>query len=166
MSGVVIDPRGDLITDILDRLPASSADRIVIIDPGQENPACFDPLDDPQLAVDNLVGIFAKIFQGRWGRCMDDTMRVACLTLMRHAKPTLSLVPSLLQDRRLRGRFTYGLDDPDGLGGFWLCYDGINEQFRSTVITPVLARLRRFPLHDFLRNLHDFLRKSISITMH
>ncbi|MFI2664119.1 type IV secretory system conjugative DNA transfer family protein [Micromonospora carbonacea] len=152
---VVIDPRGDLITDILDRLPASYAKKIVIIDPDQENPGCFNPLDDqgdPHLAVDNLVGIFAKIFAGQWGPRMDDTMRVACLTLMRHAKPTLSLVPSLLQDREFRGRFTHGLDDPDGLGGFWLWYDGINDQFRGQVIAPVLARLRAFLLRDFVKS--------------
>ncbi|MEU5943774.1 DUF87 domain-containing protein [Micromonospora sp. NPDC047548] len=152
---VVIDPRGDLITDILDRLPVSYAKKIVIIDPDQENPGCFNPLDDggdPHLAVDNLVGIFAKIFQGQWGPRMDDTMRVACLTLMRHAKPTLSLVPSLLQDRDFRARFTHGLDDPDGLGGFWLWYDGINEQFRGQVIAPVLARLRAFLLRDFVKS--------------
>ncbi|WP_328383595.1 type IV secretion system DNA-binding domain-containing protein [Micromonospora zamorensis] len=152
---VVIDPRGDLITDILDRLPASYAKKVVLIDPDQENPGCFNPLDDggdPHLAVDNLVGIFAKIFQGQWGPRMDDTMRVACLTLMRHAKPTLSLVPSLLQDRDFRARFTHGLDDPDGLGGFWLWYDGINEQFRGQVIAPVLARLRAFLLRDFVKS--------------
>ncbi|MEU8236427.1 type IV secretion system DNA-binding domain-containing protein [Actinoplanes sp. NPDC048967] len=152
---VVIDPRGDLVNDILDRLPASYADKIVIIDPDQENPGCFNPLDDqgdPHLAVDNLVGIFAKIFQGQWGPRMDDTMRVACLTLMRHAKPTLSLVPSLLQDRQFRGRFTHGLDDPDGLGGFWMWYDGINEAFRGQVIAPVLARLRAFLLRDFVKS--------------
>ncbi|WP_157527889.1 type IV secretory system conjugative DNA transfer family protein, partial [Micromonospora rosaria] len=152
---VVVDPRGDLVTDVLDRLPASQAGRVVIIDPDQENPACFNPLDDqgdPHLAVDNLVGIFAKIFHGQWGPRMDDTMRVACLTLMRHAKPTLSLVPSLLQDREFRGRFTHGLDDPDGLGGFWLWYDGINEQFRGQVIAPVLARLRAFLLRDFVKS--------------
>ena len=152
---VVIDPRGDLVTDILDRLPASYADRIVIIDPDQENPGCFNPLDDqgdPHLAVDNLVGIFAKIFAGQWGPRMDDTMRVACLTLMRHAKPTLSLVPSLLQDKQFRARFTQGLDDPDGLGGFWMWYDGINEAFRGQVIAPVLARLRAFLLRDFVKS--------------
>ncbi|MFY1703041.1 type IV secretory system conjugative DNA transfer family protein [Micromonospora sp. WMMA1923] len=152
---VVIDPRGDLITDVLDRLPVSYAKKIVLIDPDQENPACFNPLDDggdAHLAVDNLVGIFAKIFAGQWGPRMDDTMRVACLTLMRHAKPTLSLVPSLLQDREFRGRFTHGLDDPDGLGGFWVWYDGINEQFRGQVIAPVLARLRAFLLRDFVKS--------------
>jgi hypothetical protein len=152
---VVIDPRGDLVTDILDRLPADKADRIVIIDPDQTNPGCFNPLDDeddPHLAVDNLVGIFAKIFQRHWGPRIDDTLRVACLTLMRHAKPTLSMVPPLLNDRAFRARFTQGLDDPDGLGGFWVWYDNINEMLRGQVIGPVLARLRAFLLRDFVKS--------------
>lgn len=163
---VVIDPRGDLITDILDRLPASYAHKIVIIDPDQENPGCFNPLDDrgdPHLAVDNLVGIFARIFQGQWGPRMDDTMRVACLTLMRHAKPTLSLVPSLLQDKDFRARFTHGLDDPDGLGGFWVWYDSINETFRGQVIAPVLARLRTFLLRDFVKSVIGNARSSFDM---
>jgi hypothetical protein len=151
---VVIDPRGDLVTDILDRLPASYAGRIVIIDPGQTNPGCFNPLEDfgdPHLAVDNLVGIFAKIFGRHWGPRIDDTLRVACLTLMRHAKPTLSQIPPLLNDRAFRARFTHGLDDPDGLGGFWVWYDNINDALRGQVIGPVLARLRAFLLRDFVK---------------
>jgi hypothetical protein len=152
---VVIDPRGDLITDILDRLPASHASRIVLIDPDQPNPGYFNPLEDtndPHLAVDNLVGIFAKIFQRQWGPRMDDTLRVACLTLMQRAKSTLSMVPPLLSDRTFRGRFTVSLDDPDGLAGFWTWYDSVNENFRGQVIAPVLARLRQFLLRDFVKS--------------
>jgi len=152
---VVIDPRGDLVTDVLDRLPASLAKRIVLIDPDQQNPGHFNPLEethDPHLAVDNLVGIFAKIFARSWGPRMDDTLRVACLTLMRHAGSTLGLVPPLLSDRTFRGRYTVGLDDPDGLAGFWTWYDSINENFRGQVIAPVLARLRQFLLRDFVKS--------------
>lgn len=152
---VVIDPRGDLITDILDRLSPDKADRIVIIDPDQTNPGCFNPLEangDAHLAVDNLVGIFAKIFQRHWGPRIDDTLRVACLTLMRQDQPTLSLIPPLLNDRKFRARFTHGLDDPDGLGGFWVWYDNINDALRGQVIGPVLARLRAFLLRDFVKS--------------
>ncbi|MEV7628823.1 type IV secretion system DNA-binding domain-containing protein [Actinoplanes sp. NPDC089786] len=152
---VVIDPRGDLVKDILDRLPADYADRIAIIDPEQDNPACFNPLDDggdPHLAVDNLVGVFSKIFQRHWGPRIDDTLRVSCLTLMRHAHPTLSLVSSLLSDRQFRGRFTHDLSDPEGLGGFWVWYDSMNEGQRAQVIGPVLARLRAFLLRDFVKD--------------
>jgi len=152
---VVIDPRGDLITDILDRLSPDKAARIVIIDPDQTNPGCFNPLEDngdAHLAVDNLVGIFAKIFQRHWGPRIDDTLRVACLTLMRQDQPTLSLIPPLLNDRKFRARFTHGLDDPDGLGGFWVWYDNINDALRGQVIGPVLARLRAFLLRDFVKS--------------
>jgi hypothetical protein len=152
---VVIDPRGDLVLDILDRLPADAADRTAIIDPEQTNPACFNPLDgggDAHLAVDNLVGVFSKIFQRHWGPRIDDTLRVSCLTLMRHAQPTLSLVPPLLNDRQFRGRFTHDLTDPEGLGGFWAWYDAMNEGMRAQVIGPVLARLRAFLLRDFVKN--------------
>ncbi|MCP2323394.1 energy-coupling factor transporter ATP-binding protein EcfA2 [Hamadaea flava] len=152
---VVIDPRGDLVTDILNRLPATMADRIVIIDPDQPHSAHFNPLedsDDPNLTVDNVVGIFAKIFQRHWGPRMDDCFRVALLTLMRHARPTLSLVPPLLSDRQFRARFVHDLADPEGLGGFWQWYDSMNEGTRAQVIGPVLARLRHFLLRDFVKN--------------
>jgi hypothetical protein len=42
---VVIDPRGDLVNDLLDRIPADHADRLVLIDPAQTNPASFNPLE-------------------------------------------------------------------------------------------------------------------------
>jgi hypothetical protein len=42
---------------------------------------------------------------------------------MRHAKPTLSLIPPLLNDRTFRARFTHGLSDPEGLAGYWNWYD-------------------------------------------
>ncbi|MFC7762721.1 helicase HerA domain-containing protein [Catellatospora bangladeshensis] len=48
---VVIDPRGDLITDILDRLPASLAKKIVLIDPDQPNPGHFNPSKTPTIRI-------------------------------------------------------------------------------------------------------------------
>lgn len=150
---VVIDPRGDLIEDILDRIPATMADRIVLIDPKQDNPASFNPLEgaDPHLAVDNLVGVFTKIFARAWGPRMEDTLRVACLTLMQHANPTLSAVSSLLYDKQFRAQFTAELDDPEGLHGYWQWYDSMGEAMRAQVIGPVLARLRHLLLRDFVK---------------
>ncbi|WP_229070809.1 TraM recognition domain-containing protein [Actinoplanes sp. DH11] len=163
---VVIDPRGDLVLDILDRLPAAAADRVAIIDPDQPHPACFNPLagaGDPHLAVDNLVGVFSKIFQRHWGPRIDDTLRVSCLTLMRHPNPTLSLVPPLLNDRQFRARFTHDLADPEGLGGFWTWYDAMNEGLRAQVIGPVLARLRAFLLRDFVKDVIGTAHTSFSM---
>ncbi|MCW3818601.1 type IV secretion system DNA-binding domain-containing protein [Micromonospora sp. DR5-3] len=150
---VVIDPHGDLVLDILDRLPENVADRLVIFDPDQPNPPTINPLsgDDPDLVVDNLVSIFGNIFAKAWGPRMDDVMRVACLTLLRHANVTLQHIPPLLNSAQFRSAMTVDLDDPAGLSGFWQWYDDLNPALRSQVIGPVLARLRAFLLRDFVK---------------
>ena len=150
---VVIDPKGDLALDILDRLPASVADRLVLIDPDQERGATLNPLSglDDDLVVDNIVSIFSKIFQRHWGPRIDDVLRVACLTLMRKANATLTLVPPLLNDKQFRAAFTVDLDDPEGLKGFWEWYEATPPPLRAQIIGPVLARLRAFLLRDFVR---------------
>jgi hypothetical protein len=151
---VVIDPKGDLALDILDRLPASVADRLVLIDPDQERGATLNPLSglDDDLVVDNIVSIFSKIFQRHWGPRIDDVLRVACLTLMRKANATLTLVPPLLNDKQFRAAFTVDLDDPEGLKGFWEWYESTPPPLRAQIIGPVLARLRAFLLRDFVRD--------------
>ncbi|WP_245714632.1 ATP-binding protein [Micromonospora inyonensis] len=162
---VVIDPHGDLVLDILDRLPATVADRVVIFDPDQPNPPTLNPLegDDPDLVVDNLVSIFGTIFAKAWGPRMDDVMRVACLTLLRHHNVTLQHIPPLLNSSQFRSAMTVDLDDPAGLSGFWQWYDGLNDSLRSQVIGPVLARLRAFLLRDFVKRTMRYPKSSFDI---
>jgi hypothetical protein len=150
---IVIDPKGDLILDLLDRIPASYGRRLVIIDPDQPAGTTLNPLqgDDPDLVVDNVVSIFGKIFAKHWGPRMDDVLRVACLTLLRKANATLTLIPSLLQDRQFRHAFTRDLDDPEGLRGFWEWYETAPLPLRSQVIAPLLSRLRTVLLREFPR---------------
>jgi hypothetical protein len=162
---VVIDPHGDLVLDILDRLPASVADRVVLFDPDQDNPPTINPLegDDPDLVVDNIVSIFGNIFAKAWGPRMDDVTRVACLTLLRHANVTLQHIPPLLNSAQFRSAMTVGLDDPAGLSGFWQWYDSLNPALRSQVIGPVLARLRSFLLRDFVKRTMRYPRSSFDL---
>jgi hypothetical protein len=162
---VVIDPHGDMVLDILDRLPTSVADRVVVFDPDQPNPPTLNPLsgDDPDLVVDNLVSIFGNIFAKAWGPRMDDVMRVACLTLLRHANVTLQHIPPLLNSAQFRSAMTVGLDDPAGLSGFWQWYDELNPALRSQVIGPVLARLRAFLLRDFVKRTMRYPKSSFDM---
>ena len=150
---VVIDPHGDLVLDVLDRLPATVGDRLVLFDPDQPHPPVLNPLDgdDHQLLVDNIVAIMSSIFVKAWGPRMDDVMRVACLTLLRHANVTLQHIPPLLNSPQFRAAMTADLDDPEGLSGFWQWYDDMTPALRSQVIGPVLARLRSFLLRDFVK---------------
>ncbi|MDG4795059.1 DUF87 domain-containing protein [Micromonospora sp. WMMD1082] len=162
---IVLDPHGDLVLDVLDRLPASVADRVVLFDPAQPNPPALNPLegDDPDLVVDNLVSIFGSIFSKAWGPRMDDVMRVSCLTLLRHANVTLQHIPPLLNSAQFRSAMTVDLDDPDGLHGFWQWFDELSPALRSQIIGPVLARLRAFLLRDFVRRTMRFPKSSFDM---
>jgi hypothetical protein len=150
---VVLDPHGDLILDVLDRIPTRVADRLVLFDPDQADPPTLNPLEgeDHDLVVDNLVAIFGAIFSKAWGPRMDDVMRVSCLTLLRHPNVTLQHIPPLLNSAQFRSAMVVDLDDPDGLAGFWQWYDTMSDGVRAQVIGPVLARLRAFLLRDFVK---------------
>jgi len=157
---VVIDPKGDLITDLCDRLPEGAEARTVLVDP--EDPDAAPVLNvlsgpDPDLAVDNLVGIFRSIFSAFWGPRTDDVLRSACLTLLRHSAATgtstsLADVPRLLSDDEFRKpRIAVVSADTVGLGGFWTSYEQTSEASRAQVIGPVMNKLRAFLLRDFVR---------------
>jgi len=163
---VVIDPKGDLALDVLHRLPAAALDRLVLMDPDQPvGGARLNPLlgSDDDLVVDNIVSIFGKIFARHWGPRIDDVLRVACLTLLRHPDPTLINVPPLLTKKAFRAPLVVGLDDPEGLGGFWEWYDSSPPALRAQVIGPVLARLRAFLLRDFVRTTLGTTRSSFDM---
>lgn len=133
---VVIDPMGDLVTNVIDRLPRGALERpVVLFDPCDESAPVprVNMLDgaEPYLATDHLVGIFSKIYSGFWGPRTDDLLRAACLTLMQADRartdlpfPTLAEVPELLTDARIRRRYTDALryDRHRVLLNFWAGY--------------------------------------------
>lgn len=41
---VVIDPKSDLVTDLLERIPAECMDDVVVLDPTDPSPAGLNPL--------------------------------------------------------------------------------------------------------------------------
>ncbi|WP_267244533.1 helicase HerA domain-containing protein [Streptomyces sp. PR69] len=155
---IVIDPKGDLVTDLLDRLPDTCADRLVLIDPDDPHtPPCLNVLDgaDIDVVVDNITGIFRRIFTAFWGPRTDDLMRAACLTLLKHRERTHQLVtladvPRLLGESAYRLRIIPALKDPV-LKGFWAWYESMSEPSRAAVVGPVMNKLRAFLLRDFAR---------------
>ncbi|MCQ4081840.1 type IV secretion system DNA-binding domain-containing protein [Streptomyces sp. RB6PN25] len=155
---IVIDPKGDLVNDLLDRLPDSCADRLVLIDPDdRHSPPCLNVLDgtDNDVVVDNITGIFRRIFTAFWGPRTDDLMRAACLTLLKHRDRTgqlvtLADVPRLLGESAYRLRIVPALKDPV-LRGFWSWYEQLSDPSRAAAVGPVMNKLRAFLLRDFAR---------------
>jgi hypothetical protein len=141
---VVVDPKGDLVDDILDRLPEDAAGRVVVLDPDDDKaPPAMNVLDaaDPHLAVDHLVGIFHRLFEAYWGPRTDDVLRVAALTALRQPGATLADIPRLLTEPAFRAGLTRHLEDPT-LKGFWDAYEKMSPGAQSQMVGPVMNKLR------------------------
>jgi len=155
----VLDPKGDLISDLLERIPSHHRDRVVLIDPSQrEQPVglnvltCPDP-NQREVVCDGIVTIFKKTYERFWGPRTDDVLRAALLTLRRDPKTTLCEVPLLLLNRTARTQLTAELDDPAGLKLFWAEYEQMAPGQQLQVVGPVLNKLRSFLLRPTLRNI-------------
>jgi hypothetical protein len=159
---VFIDPKGDAVRDLLARLPAATAGRVVLLDPADPAPPpCLNVLQgdgtgtDHDVITDNVTGIFRRIFAAFWGPRTDDIFRAACLTLLQSVPPgsgqvTLADIPALLTDEARRRRVTAGVRDPV-LAGFWDWYEQLSDASRAHAVGPLMNKLRAFLLRPFAR---------------
>ena len=165
---VVLDPKGDLVTDVLARLPEDAGDRLVLLDPAEsEAPPSLNVLDvagrDPELVVDQVVGVFHRLYAAWWGPRTEDVLRSAALTLTRRGGTTLAHVPLLFTSPAYRKKMTAGLSDPAGLGGFWSWYEGLSDAAQSQVVGPVMNKLRAVLTRRFALDLLGSAESSFSL---
>ncbi|MDP9340537.1 MAG: type IV secretory system conjugative DNA transfer family protein [Actinomycetota bacterium] len=154
---IVVDPKGDLIADILRRLPAHRVGDVVVLDPlDEERPVGLNVLagaeDGPELVVERLVATFHQLWRDSWGPRTDDILRAGLTTLLHEPSMTLAELPLLLTDPHFRARLVGRLDDPVALEPFWGWYEGLSDAERAAAIGPVMNKLRAFLLRRRVRN--------------
>ncbi|MFA5163337.1 MAG: type IV secretory system conjugative DNA transfer family protein [Patescibacteria group bacterium] len=110
----VMDPNGDLISDILDRMPIERAEDVIIFSPGDtERPLALNLLEfDPKypeqktFVINELIGIFDKLYdlKSTGGPMFEQYMRNALLLIMSDPESgsTLMEVPKVLADENFR----------------------------------------------------------------
>jgi hypothetical protein len=153
---VVIDPKGDLVDWILQRLERAPTPLVVIDPERSQRPVGLNVLQgpDPQLAAEHLVGTFRRMYEQFWGPRTEDIMRACVLTLARYPRLTLAEIPTCLANAAWRAPLTAGLarEDPV-LAGFWRWYDELSEASRVQAIGPLLNKLRAFLLRRTVRTI-------------
>ncbi len=85
---VVIEPKGDLIADVLERVPPERVGDVVLLDPTDtERPVGLNPLAlggrSPELVADQLLGMFHSLYAAHWGPRTHDILGASLLTLAR-----------------------------------------------------------------------------------
>lgn len=153
---VVLDPKADLVRDVLTQIPAHRLDEVVVIDPTDVNPVGLNPLitpgSSPELTADGILSIFKSLWPSAFGGRTTDVMHASLLTLAHHGQASLVWLPRLLTDPAFRSRLTRAIDDPVGLGPFWAQFEALSPAQQAQAIAPSLSRLRQLLLRPSLRS--------------
>ncbi len=154
-SVLVIDPKEDLVTSILESIPEGRAKDVVVISPSDPCPVGFNPLSlpgDPTLIADSILAVFKEIFAENWGIRSQDILSAALLTLIQTKGASLLWLPDLLTNDQFRRDITSKLEDRVVLKPFWKHYDAMREAERRQEIAPVLNKIRQFLYRPGLRS--------------
>ncbi|WP_163506553.1 type IV secretory system conjugative DNA transfer family protein [Fodinicola acaciae] len=151
----VLDPKGDLIRDILDRLAADCGDRLVLIDP--DDPDAMPAINLLDLTVAGgsayraaatTTSVMGQLWARWWGHRSADIAYHAALTLSQFPGGTLGQMSRLLVDDVWRRgvvssvRADLGPAREGTIGEFWHSWDRLPPGNRITSAAPLLAKLR------------------------
>ena len=153
---LLLDPKGDLATDFVARLPEERVGDVVVLDPTNPCPVGFNPLaGPPELAVvtaEAVLGVLAELFRDSWGIRTADVLSAALLTLARIPQATLVWLVPLLTNPAFRRRvLALAPADPLGTGVFWQGYEAKPVRTQAVEVAPVLNKLRQLMLRPGLR---------------
>ena len=171
---LLIDPKTDLVADILARIPEQRRDDVVVIDPTSSRPVGINPLARAQttrsgassssgggvvgggasleLVADTVLATFKGVFAESWGVRVEQVLSAALVTLARTPGATLVDLPLLLTNTAYRQRLIAASGaDPLGTGQFWAAYEALSEAQRQQWVGPVLTRLQPFLIRPHLR---------------
>ena len=159
---LLIDPKTDLVADILARIPEQRRDDVVVIDPTSSRPVGINPLARPQaarsgalspeLVADTVLATLKGVFAESWGVRVEQVLSAALVTLARTPGATLVDLPLLLTNAAFRQRLIAASGaDPLGTGQFWAAYEALSEAQRQQWVGPVLTRLQPFLIRPHLR---------------
>ncbi len=110
----VLDPHGDLISDILDRIPPERIEDVIVFSPGDlERPLALNLLDyderypeQKSFVINEMIGIFDKLYdlKATGGPMFEQYMRNAMLLIMDDpaSGSTLMEIPKVLADEKFR----------------------------------------------------------------
>ncbi len=110
----VIDPHGDLIEDILERIPPERVDDVIVFSPSDyKRPLALNLLEyDPKypeqksFVINEMIGIFDKLYdlKATGGPMFEQYMRNAMLLIMDdpNSGSTLMEIPKVLADEKFR----------------------------------------------------------------
>ncbi|MFC2088272.1 type IV secretory system conjugative DNA transfer family protein [Calditrichota bacterium] len=155
----VVDPHGDLIERLLDRMPSFRLNDIIYFNPADTGyPLAFNVLEsgssiNHSVLVSGILSVFKKLYQEFWGPRMEHVFRNTLMTVLQIPGSTLFTVIKLLTDMEFREHIVERLQD-SVLQEFWQQeYNRFDKRQRTEVISPILNKIGQFLTDPLIRNI-------------
>lgn len=155
----LVDPHGDLATELLEAIPGNRINDVVYFDPSDADyPIGFNVLEAPKsehkfLVASGLVGTLKKIWADSWGPRLEYILRNAILALLDYPNATMLGISRMLSDKEYRARVVKKIQDPV-VKSFWLNeFANYSERFANEAISPVQNKVGQFLSSAIIRNI-------------
>jgi Type IV secretory system Conjugative DNA transfer len=156
-SVLVIEPKGDLVNDVLARVPEHRRDDVVLWEPNAARSVGFNvlsgPRDQAERRADQIVSLLAELHGASFGPRTTDIAIHAAMTASRLPDGTLCDIPFLLTNPAFRRSALTHVSDPLVLGPWWAGFDALSDAERGQHVAPLLNKLRPFTSREALRRM-------------
>lgn len=160
---LVLDMKGDLVDDLLARVPQKRLADVVLLDPARRGPqpglelfAHSGQADDAELTADLLLGTFKELYRDSWGIRTEMFLRLGLVTLAHTEGANLTDLPRLFGDTGLRKAALGHAQDP-WLSSAWQRFEALSKADRQQQLAPALSKLEQLLARRSLRSVlgHD-----------
>lgn len=155
----IIDPHGDGIEELLQFVPESRKQDVIIFDPMDEKfPFCLNPLDvapteSKQVLAKWFIDIFKKFFGANWNSMLEHVLRMIFLALLDKPDSTMFDIIRALTDKDFRYSMIESIED-DVVRNFWTNeFAWWSQQFNTQAIMPILNKVWQILSIDVLKNI-------------
>jgi hypothetical protein len=141
---LVLDGKGDLVGDILSRIPAGREDDVIVLDPGRGGALpglrLFGRGADRELIAELVLGIFAGLNPSTWGPLSSKWLRAGLIAVAHDPQGTLADLPFVFSDDAYRRRLVARIDDVL-LKNAFAALDAMSPQERAHQISAPLGKV-------------------------
>lgn len=160
----VIDPHGELVDDVLERVPANRIEDVIVFNPGDVSRPLglnmieynLDKSEEKTFIVNEIQSIFNRLFsEESMGPIFEQYMRNALLLLMEDARfepATLMEVPRIFTDSNFRDKKLARISNPAVID-FWQkeATKTTGEQGLANIAPYITSKFGNFIANDYMR---------------
>lgn len=166
----VIDPHGDLAEAVINFVPASRTNDVVILDPSDvSHPFAFNMLEYTEdanqrnLMVSGLLGVFKKMYAESWGPRLEHILRNCLLALAEYPNTSMLGIMRILVDNEYRQKVVEKVTNPT-VKSFWEDeFAKMQDKFRTEAISPIQNKVGQFLSSPIIRNIVGQVKSTVNI---